>query len=353
MRSSCMLKRAAALCSLLAAHLLASPAGAQLRGAVVDSVGKPVVGVTVEVWSPYHRLAAVASDGAGTFRFTVEETQGVGGIFARRAGWKTAYQGIPWGDTLVVVRMEPAPSVLPGLTVRAAPVPCARRDSPGARELWAALRDRYRGGTDTTTVIMHFDRAVSIGPRDSAAVVDPARAARGWIRNSAVDRRVNRHLINAGGYALSIHESMDEAYAGWKYPPLESQYPTHFVEDDFGEQHVFALASLAAGMTVLRFCPRERSKRRPQIEGSLTLAADGTLLRAAWSYLTPGPRQDAGAEVEFAASQRVAPLLLLPATSTYWRRTTGGKFYRQRDTYTAWRVAPEDVVLDMTERPRP
>jgi hypothetical protein len=343
----------ATLCVLLAAHVLASPAGAQLRGTVVDPAGKPVPGVAVEAWSPYSRLAAHTSDVAGVFRFSADETQGLGGVFARRAGWETAYQGVAWGDTLVVVRMEPAPSVLPGLTVRAAPVPCARRDSPGARELWTALRDRYRGGTDTTTVVMHFDRAVSVGPRDSPAAVDPARAAWGWIRNSPIDRQVNRHLIRAGGYALAIRESMDEAYAGWQYPPLQSQYPTHFVEDEFGEQHVFAAAAAAEGGTVLRFCPRERSKRRPQIEGSLTLAADGTLLRAAWSYLTPDPRQDAGAEVEFAPAQRVAPLLLLPVTSTYWRRTTGGKLYRQRDAYTAWRTAPEDVVLDMMERPRP
>ena len=336
---------------MLLAYLLATPSYAQLRGTVVDSAGKPVPGVAVEAWSPYTRLAVHTADAAGAFRFSADETQGLGGVFARRAGWVTAYQGVSWGDTLVVVRMEPAPSVLPGITVRAAPAPCPRRDSPGARELWTALRDRYRGGADTTTVVMHFDRAVSIGPRESPAAVDPARAARGWIRNSPLDRRVNRHLIRAGGYALAIGESMDEAFAGWKYPPLQSQYPTHFVEEHFGEQHVFARVATAGG-AVLRFCPRERSKRKPQIEGSLTLAADGSLLRAAWSYLTPDPRQDAGAEVEFAPAQRVAPLLLLPVTSTYWRLTTGGRFYRQRDTYTAWRTAPGDVVLDMAERPR-
>jgi hypothetical protein len=350
MRCSRTLKRAAALCALLAAHALASPAGAQLRGTVVDPAGRPVPGATVEAWSPYRRLGARAADAAGAFRFPAEEVQGLGGIFVRRAGWSTAYRGIPWGDTLVVVRMEPQPSVLPGLTVRASPVPCPRRESPRARELWTGLRDRYRGGTDTTTVVMHYERAVSISPRDSAAVVDPARAAWGWIRSSPRDRRLNGRFIHAGGYALALGESMDEAYAGWKYPPLQSQYPTHFVEDYFGEQHVFAQAPVEGG-SVLRFCPRERSRRRPQIEGTLTLAADGTLLRAAWSYLTPDPRQDAGAEVEFAPAAGVAPLLLLPATSTYWRRTVGGKVYRHRETYTAWRVAPEDVVLDMSERP--
>lgn len=341
----------AALCALLAAHVLAPSASAQLRGMVVDSAGKPVPGVTVEAWSPYRQIGARASDQAGSFRFPAEETRGLGGIFARRAGWTTAYQGVPWGDTLVMVRMEPAPSVLPGLTVRAAPVPCPRRDAPRARELWTALHNRYRGGTDTTTVIMHFDRAVSVGPRDSTAVADPDRAAWGWIRSGPRDRRVNGYFIRAGGYALSISESHHEAYAGWKYPPLQSQYAMHFVENYFGEQHVFSFAAGAGGTSVLRFCPRERSKRRPQIEGSLTLGADGTLLRAAWSYLTPDPRQDAGAEVEFTAADGVAPLLLLPVTSTYWRRTVGGKFYRQRETYTGWRVAPQDADLDMMARP--
>lgn len=257
---------------------------------------------------------------------------------------------MPRGDTLVVVHMEREPEALPGLTVRAPRGPCTGRDDPRGRALWNALRDRYRGGTDTTTVVAYFRRSVAVAPRSRLGAVDTAGAARGWIKSYPGTRRFWRALISAEGYAHEIRESMDPAYAGWHYPPLESQYPTHFVEELFGARHVFAAVGAGQGGTLLRFCPRTRSGRRPWIEGTLMVAADGALVRAAWSYATPEPRQDAGAEVDFAPASP-GHSLLLPATSTYWRRTTGGAYYREWAKYSDWRVAAQDAVPDPAAPP--
>ena len=329
-----------AVAALALAHLLASAASAQLRGRVVDAGGQPVSGVAVEIWSPVRRLGVRVADDGGAFQFSREEAREVSGILARRVGWRTAHLRASPGDTLVVVRMEPQPEALEGLTVTATrTVPCPNRESPRARALWTALRDRYRGGADTSAAASYYLSVESVGPKEQVGMVDTARAQRGWLKSVEPHRRLWARLISTGGYGFEIRQSMGEAYAAWQYPPLESYYATHFVEDLFGAQHTLSIVRESADEVVLRFCPRERSGRKQRLEGTLTLAADGALRQAAWKYLTPAPREDAGGEIDFAPpppSFRSA--LLLPATSLYWRRTTGGRYYQRWYRYSEWRV---------------
>lgn len=98
--------------------------------------------VAVEIWSPFRQLGVRASDARGEFRFSREEAKDASGILARRVGMKSAHLRIGPGDTLVVLRMDPEPEALEGLTVTASRASCPNRETPRARALWTALRDR-------------------------------------------------------------------------------------------------------------------------------------------------------------------------------------------------------------------
>lgn len=191
-----------------------------------------------------------------------------------------------------------------------------------------------------------------MGPREQVGVVDTAGASRGWLKSLHHQRQLWARIIATEGYAHGVTSSVGEAYAAWRYAPLGSHYATHFLEDLFGQAHALSVASEAEDEVVLRFCPRDRSGRRSQIEGTLVLASDATLLQATWKYRTPKPREDAGGGVDFAppAANFRTPLLL-PATSLYWRRTTGGKYYQRWEKYPEWRVVGHHDRPDWAERP--
>lgn len=325
---------------LALAHVLAPMASAQLRGTVVDPAGQPISDVRIELWSPVRQLAARETDSGGRFHFTREEAQEAGGILARRAGWQTARLQVSPGDTVVVLSMQTQPEALEGLTVTATRASsCPNRESPRARALWTTLRDRYQGGADTSAIAAYYLSLESVGARERVGLVDTARAVRGWLKSVLPQRRLWARIISTAGYGFEIRQSMGEAYAAWQYPPLESYYANHFAEDLFGEQHTFSVLLEAGHEAVLRFCPRDRSGRRQQLEGTLTLTQDGALLQATWKYRTPKPREDAGGEIEFAPPSPIRrPGLLLPASSLYWRRTTGGQYYQRWHRFSEWRV---------------
>jgi hypothetical protein len=340
--------------ALALVHLLAPAASAQLRGTVVDTGGRPVSGIAVEIWSPVRQLGVRVSDDGGAFRFSREEAGEVSGILARRVGWRTARLRVAPGHTLVVIRMEPQPEALEGLTVTGTRVaPCHNRESPRARALWTALRDRYRGGADTSAIASYYLTVESIGPGEQVGLVDTTRATRGWLKSVEPERRLWARIVSTKGYGFEITQSMGEAYAAWQYPPLESFYASHFVEDLFGGKHTFSVVRESAGEVVLRYCPLERSRRAQRIEGTLTLAPDGALLQTTWKYLTPQPQEDAGGEMDIIPpppSMRAA--LLLPATSLYWRRTTRGRYYQRWNRFSEWRVVGYDDRPDWADRPR-
>jgi hypothetical protein len=342
----------AAVVALLLVSLAALPAGAQIRGTVVDSSGRPVAGVAVEVWSAFRQLSSQMTGVGGTFRFAPDSVQAAGGIMARGVGWKTAHVRVAQGDTLVVVRLEPHAATLDGITVTARRAACPNREDPRARAIWTALRDRYDGGRDSSTLAAYAVQVQSIGPKDQIGFVDTTGASPSWRKTLVPLRRMWERRISLHGYALPLRESLVEQYAGWMYPPLESQYATHFVEDLFGDRHTFSVARSTGSETVLRFCPRERSGKVPRIEGTLTLSGDGSPVRVAWKYLTPEPREDAGGEVDFApASVSPAVPLLLPATALYWRKTTQGRYFQRWEKFEEWRVVDYFAVPDRSSRP--
>jgi hypothetical protein len=328
------------------------PAAAQLRGTVADPAGRPLAGVTVEAWSPLRLLRARVTDTEGAFRFAPEEVADAQGILARGAGWRTVHVRVAPGDTLVAIRLDPHAAALEGITVTARRASCPNREDARARALWTALRDRYDGGRDSSTLAAYALHFESVGPKDRIGFVDTASLSPSWFKTSLPHRRLWERRISLHGYALPLRESLVEQYAGWIYPPLESQYATHFVEDLFGDRHTFSVARSTGSETVLRFCPRERSGKVPRIEGTLTLSGDGSPVRVAWKYLTPEPREDAGGEVDFApASVSPAVPLLLPATALYWRKTTQGRYFQRWEKFEEWRVVDYFAVPDRSSRP--
>lgn len=313
---------------------------AQVRGTVADTAGAPVAGATVEAWAGLRRTDAVRSDAAG--RFVLANTEG--GVpldlVVRRVGFRRLVKSIAAGETVVQLRLVPETVSLAGITATAETSGCPNREDPSARSLWEAARAKYRPVTDT--MIFHSLATRYRGDRPRESIRDLGRGYRAWLAVSTGIGWVQwRRQIQVGGYAARLSGPYTEQYAQWLYAPLETDIAHHFTEPLFGELHVMSFAPSVEGERTIRFCPRTRDRRRPEIEGTLTVGADTVFLAANWRYTTPRPDEDAGGEVDFLPPHLATRSLLLPERFLFWRLVPGStRYHVEGASYEEWRLYP-------------
>ena len=139
---------------------------------------------------------------------------------------------------------------------------------------------------------------------------------------------------------------MDEP--AWRYPALDDRDAHHFASDLFARLHDISIHDRVenTGETVLAFCPR--SRKQPSIEGTLRLAADGTLLEAEWTLRTPRPVHLVGGHVIFSRWRSHGDQLphLLPERAVWWAENPRfpNRYSHRYTIYTSWRIGSDGSV---------
>jgi hypothetical protein len=330
-------------CFVFAATVLAvcsRTLAAQVQGTVVDSAGSPVSAARVEVWSALRRSAASVSDPSGHFSFGAPEVSGATGLVVSRVGYQTRAVPLTGADTALRVELQAAPVMLAGITSATQPrEPCPNHEDPRARSLWESVRANYPAMPDT--VVFHSLGTIRSQQQDASSIGEFAdeRGRRQWTAATNDAWPVWRRLISSSGYASPQTESVQPRYAYWRYVPLEDGFSQHFVEEQFGTLHTLSIENSAGGYTTLAFCPRA-GPHRTEVSGTLTVSPEGFLVRGAWRYRTPSPREDAGAEVDFVPPVATRQSLLLVQSYLFWRRVQPRRYYVEAAEYEEWRLYP-------------
>jgi hypothetical protein len=335
--SWCSLRRVTCLVFSLP-FLAADPSGAQVRGRIVDEELRPISGVIVELWMPRERVNVRLSDDGGSFSFSAAEADGAVGLLARRIGLKPVHKALQAPGVEHLILMYPDVIELDALTVTAAAPMCPNREQGSAGAIWRRMASSYSRAPDTVGTSSYFAESRTTVPWSHLGTVDSASVRAGaWTGVSAGILAIARRDIRRTGYAYRIDSSTRGEFAAWQYPALHGYAAQHFRDEEFFERHRFSVLHDESGDLALVFCPRERLRSEPQMEGTLTLSSDTLLLRARWMFRTPRPTEVAGGEVVFAPPLRAAePPLLLPATGLFWRREGPDRYHQLWRGYSRW-----------------
>lgn len=338
------------------AAILALPAGAQVRGRVVDAAERPVAGARVELWlssRPFAAAAAAETDAGGGFVIGAAAGEGSRMLTVRRMGLQTRTIPLAPGDTALLVRMTALPVALQPFVVTAARrPPCPNREDPRARALWERMRGRYwQPGGDSVHLFGFVETRSGTGSRKD--VVDPAAGtvSAGWTTGSLID--ADPVWMRRSGYATSAAGGAGERTAFWNYRSLDKSHLQDFTGVYFGEVHTLSVVHVAAGGMTIAFCPRGRMERTGQIEGTLELARDTTLRLARWSFRTRPPDEDAGGEAGYYAPDPALGNALLTRETLFWRKTRAPRVYFEAHAYTGWQRWTRDRPIFHPRQARP
>lgn len=326
-------------------QLLASNAiGAQVTGRVVGAGGSGIAAVSLELWSGTERLASRAAASDGSFRFLAGSNGTAAALVVRMIGYRPRTVRVHDGQD-IVIQLDQIPLILPEVAV--ASVPCPTHDGADALSLMSHARSRYSRVTDSIGIAAQYWYASGQFPTRGPIGVDTTTPAPLGERGATGAARKNwRTRIEQRGYAFPPTGSSDERYDLWIYPPLESTYAQHFLDDVFLRRNAFQVIprqGLDTDVVVLRFCGKARSQ--PYLDGRLTLSFDGDFVEAEWTYRTPNLQEDAGGEVWFApraASPEIPVLLAL--SSRFWRRGRVRGWYQVSEKYLRWKLATADTM---------
>jgi hypothetical protein len=325
----------------------ARPAGAQVSGRVLDSGGRPLPAVPVELWSGAGRVAVQPTASDGSFRFDKAEAAGAVRLSARMLGYSPVHREVSAPAADVTLELAAAVVELEGLNVAAAPkLRCPRREDREARDLWASVRTRYDHTRDTLGISFYARRYDATGPFDDVGLVDEeSRLVRSWYGVQGRARLQNPYRTSPYPYGYPIVSSFDPAYAGWRYRELQSTNVDHFVDEEFGGRHTFSILARQKDAVVVGFCPARESWKGPSIEGMLTIGRDTSLVKAEWKFRMARATEEAGGEVVFVPRGRDA-IPLLPAQSLYWRKIIGqrDRYFQRSERFATYEFLPPDTL---------
>jgi hypothetical protein len=311
--------------------------GAQVRGTVSSTAGRPLATVLVELWRGSAQMASRVTDSTGRFRFTRAEANGATELSARRIGFAAKRVLLTRRDTLLDLRlsgMVDAPTTDALSRIASA---CPNHEQSEARSLWQLVRRRYRSA-DSVLLATTFSVSTSVVGTAELGTTIGVPEPKGERALPGASRVRWRRRIAEEGYAWML-EYRGDGYLSkmWEYPPLESDFVQHFVDHVFGRMHRLSLETSNDGEMVIAFCAAEA--RFPALSGLLILSADSSLARAVWRLRSPEPTEESGGEVVFApASRSRGTPILLPRRGLFWRRLPSGEFHQRWQFYDEWKV---------------
>lgn len=312
---------------------------AQLSGTVHDSEGTPVGGATVEIWSSTERIGQRTTGSDGGFAFAEAEVRLSSGLLVRSIGFRPIRVPLQRGGQMRL-QLDRKHILLDDIVVSSDRGPCQWPDDPAARRLWQASSGKYSPTRDmavaaSARVWEGRVAADELGYADTTAL--------GWGARGRAPRAHSTWLqfLDQYGYAWpSSGYRLGSVYDRWRYPPLESEFATHFVEDEFAANQKFAFS--ADGSTI-RFCPR-RGMSKATIRGELHLAHDSSIARADWRFQGRRLGEEAGGFAIFAPTAETGQRFLLPITGAVWRRVDVGTYTQRWYDYKRWLLGPPEAL---------
>jgi hypothetical protein len=329
---------ALAVAAIVAGSMLgADGLGAQVRGTVSSTAGRPLATVLVELWRGGAQAASRVTDSTGRFLFTEVESRGASELSVRRIGFAARRVLLTRRDTVLDLRlsgMVDAPTADVLARIAAA---CPNHEEREARSLWQLVRRRYRSA-DSVLLATNFSVSTGVVGSEELGVASGAPEPKGQRALPGTSRVGWRQRIATEGYAWML-EYRGDGYVSkmWEYPPLDSDFVQHFIDHVFGRMHRLSVETSNDGEVVIAFCAAE--SRLPALSGLLILAADSSLARAVWRLRAPEPIEESGGEVFFvpsAPSPRTP--ILLPRRGLFWRRLPTGEYHQRWQFYDEWRI---------------
>lgn len=317
----------------------------QLVGTVTTVGGVPLEAVAVEAWTTERRIATATTNRTGQFVFPETLSTDVVRLRAEALGFREGGVSLTAGVWVYRIQLESAPIDIEGLVVSTEAVDfCEQREHDAARDLWRAARGHYFQALDEMGVATYLAEADTVVPKEDIGPLQLPELNLSQRGSSSILRFSWTRRIEREGYAYKVKRT-DAArpYDSWVYPPLESDFASHFIEDSFGENHKFILLDEIGSESTVLFCPRNDG--RPYIRGTLTIAPDTTIKVAEWTFTTPDPNERAGGRAFFhPLTDNLDEAYLLPAEGLTWREVPGGLFLQSYQRYEGWLVAPGDSV---------
>ena len=320
-----------------AAACLAGPAqlAAHVRGQVIDTDGRPVPGVLVELWDRGRRLAGDGSDASGRFRLPAPAAVGPRAVLARGIGLEPLRRVLGERDSVIILVMRPHAVELEAATVVADAILCPDSDQAEARALWLRAASHYDVALTAYGVYSEAHVFAGFVPPESLGVADTTRLVRTALGGGYSALAFATRFASAPNYyAVRAGDRRLRRYDRWSYQVIESSRAWHFADAFFASMNRLALEPEPAGDTAIAFCSSEGD--RPYIRGRLHLAPDLTLASAEWEFVTPAPHEEAGGRVLFAPvdpGRTGQPLL--PMAGLFWRAVRQ-RVYEEWTEYRQW-----------------
>ena len=291
--------------------LLGLPASsvAQVSIQVIDSQGRPVADVSVEVYGRGELFEVVSTSARGIAEMSSERWAEVRRITLRHLAFPTL---IVQADDIPadgVIRFEPRATSIEGFVVQGRDL-CPVEDDPEARRLWSEAASRYAPDTGTRSWSAYFsrygDRVVESDlhrrTSDSEAVGFVSAGGPFVIHGTDHTARPLSERVLGEGYAwppLVVGGTTRAREVAWAYPDLDGEHAYHFATPEFGALHDFAVANESTNETSLVFCG-DPAGAASTLRGVITVA-EGEFVRAEWGFETGEPDEHAGGAVSFAS----------------------------------------------------
>lgn len=298
------------------------PVSAQVRGLVVDSVGRPLADAVVDLWVATVRVGRVVTPGTGRFEFP--QPAGPGRLVVRRIGSRAEQRDVvPSGPELWIVLSGVIPEMEPIVVDQG----CGRREDKSARAAWERASSWYRELPDSLWLSSELKFSLERVARAEVGrpVIDSTGF--GWGGYRGLARSPGEATIARSGYPAPDPEQ-NEILAGG----LTRDDAQHFVTPAFGARVRFR--DVEPGR--IRFCPRRTDL--PWIYGEMSLAEDGSLLAIWWRYGSTREIPATGGVATFVAPSPTRELPLLPSGVLVWQERPSGMAAQRSFEYKEWRL---------------
>lgn len=310
----------------------------QVRGVVRDGSGRGIPGALVDAWGPARRVAGAVTDSNGHFELTLPSLGRDFAIIVRAIGFGPVRLRVSAATDSLAIRLLPLVTALPQVLVVGRAGICPNRESKTARRLWNAAAGHYWRGALSLDLTLVGSVTTGMVSRDQVGAPDSSKRAFGIESAPARWRHMWREIIADSGYAeVALSNQLDPAVRAWEYAPIETSLSEIFVDSLFGAAHLLSFD--AVDSLTLVFCPRKHN--RPDIQGTLALDLDSTLLKVTWAFVTPREPENAGGQVLFTPADQdsAGHILLLPASGVYWRQVGPATYFQRRWEYEKWSYA--------------
>ncbi len=289
--------------------VLAGPASGQVTLQVLDSDGRPVPAVRIDVFGLGELFGTHTTSSRGIAELSSERWSEVRRISLSHLAFRTLIVQAPDIPADGVIDMEPRAIEIEGFSVEARDL-CPITDDREARRVWSEVASRYAPDTGDRAWLAYLSRyAGSVGEDDlyrrseSESVDFVSAGGSGVIHGGDHTPRSLDDRISTEGYAwpaLVIGGTTSARALAWAYAQLDWVHAYHFATPVFGALHNFALAKETEEQTTLVFCGNGEGSGEG-LRGSLSLVPGEAFLAADWRFETSDPEEGAGGSVSFAS----------------------------------------------------